>query len=149
MLSLEKENELKQLFNKAGVRVTNKRITIFNALVTANRAVSPYELANFCEQTFSVSMPVVSIYRTLDLLVSVNLVHKLELVNKYIACAHIECHLHHSHSQFLICSSCQKVTEIQIPESLMSQLDSHISEHGFELKSPQYEFQGTCRACAN
>ena len=86
MLTENKESELKQLFQTAGVRATKKRIAIFHALICANRALSPYELANYCESDFSLSIPVVSIYRTLDLLVAVNLVHKLELVNKYSAC---------------------------------------------------------------
>ncbi|MEC8327542.1 MAG: transcriptional repressor [Pseudomonadota bacterium] len=149
MLSIEKEAELKKRFKLAGVKATQKRMEIFHTLVLANRALSPYELAHFCENDFSLSIPVVSIYRTLDLLVSVNLVHKLDLVNKYIACAHLECQSHHPHSQFLICNVCQKVTEIHIPHTITSELSEHISKHGFQLKSPQYEFQGICQACSS
>lgn len=147
MLTENKAAELKQLFQKAGVRATHKRIAIFHALVLSSRALSPYELARFCEEELSLSIPVVSIYRTLDLLVAVDLVHKLELVNKYIACAHLDCQGHHPHSQFLICNVCQKVTEIHIPHAITSQLDEQISKHNFKLKSPQYEFQGVCSAC--
>lgn len=148
MLSLNKEAELKHRFKQAGVKATQKRMEIFYTLVLAKRALSPYELAHFCESDFSLSIPVVSIYRTLDLLVSVNLVHKLDLVNKYIACAHLDCQSAHPHSQFLICNVCQKVTEIHVPHAITTALNKHILQHGFQLKSPQYEFQGICRECA-
>lgn len=149
MLTKEKEAELKERFQTAGVKATQKRIAIFYSLVSVNKAISPYELASFCEENLSLSIPVVSIYRTLDLLVAVNLVHKLDLVNKYIACAHLDCQSHHPHSQFLICNVCQKVTEIHIPHTITTELSEHIAKHGFQLKSPQYEFQGVCQACSS
>lgn len=148
MLVQSNTAKLTGLFQKAGIKATKKRIAIYHALVVANRALSPYELAKYCDSEFDLSIPVVSIYRTLDLLVAVNLAHKLELVNKYIVCAHSGCHSQHQHSQFLICNVCHKVTEIHLSTALTQQLTEKIAYHGFELQSPQYEFQGICKTCA-
>ncbi|KAF7771138.1 Fur family transcriptional regulator, zinc uptake regulator [Pseudoalteromonas citrea] len=147
MLTQKRTKELTQLLEQSSVKVTQKRLMIFHALINAERALSPYELAKQCEAKLSVCIPVVSIYRTLDLLVEANLAHKLELVNKYSACAHFGCHSSHHHTQFLICNVCQKVTEIQLSTAFTKQLIEQTAFHEFQLQSQQYEFQGICKDC--
>ena len=51
--------------------------------------MSAYELVDYCKETYGVSPPPMSVYRILDFLQQERLVHKLNLANKYIACAHI------------------------------------------------------------
>ncbi|KZN28495.1 hypothetical protein N480_10400 [Pseudoalteromonas luteoviolacea S2607] len=135
------------VFNHAGIKATDKRVAIFKGLMMAEQALSPYELAQYCKEHLELTLPAVSIYRVLDLLVAADLVHKLNTVNKYICCSHIDCHKPHPHSQFLICSVCQRVDEVQMSSQLMTQLSQQIQECGYQLNSPQFEFQGICKNC--
>ncbi|MDK1289889.1 Fur family transcriptional regulator [Pseudoalteromonas umbrosa] len=141
------ESEFVEIFNYAGIKPTEKRIAIFKGLKMAGKALSPYELVQYCKQNLGLTLPAVSIYRILDLLVAADLVHKLDTVNKYICCTHIDCHKPHPHTQFLICSLCQKVEEVHMPAELMAQLSAQIQSHGYQLNSPQFEFQGICTDC--
>ncbi|KZN43610.1 hypothetical protein N474_20325 [Pseudoalteromonas luteoviolacea CPMOR-2] len=136
-----------EVFNHAGIKATEKRVAIFQGLMMAEQALSPYELAQYCKEHLELTLPAVSIYRILDLLVAADLVHKLDTVNKYICCSHIDCHKPHPHNQFLICSVCQKVDEVHMSSQLMAQLSQQIQACGYQLNSPQFEFQGVCSSC--
>ena len=99
-----------------GTKLTLKRKRILSILLQSKKALSAYELANVCEVEFNTSLPVMSIYRILQFLESQHLAHKLNIANKYVACAFITSDETHDHSQFLICQHCQKVKEISMPK---------------------------------
>ena len=88
-----------------------------------------------------------SVYRILDFLQEQRLVHKLNLANKYVACAHITCAHAHGVPQFLICGECQRVEEINVARSTINALKRNVHEAGFELVSPQLEMNCICAAC--
>ena len=133
---------------KKDKNLTKKRKTILLALLESKKAISAYELADYCKNHFNEVIPVMSIYRILDFLQAQELAHRLDLANKYVACAHIACdHQHHQPSQFLICNQCQRVEEIKIDSSVLNRLQSLIHKAGFHLNNPQLEFKGTCKEC--
>ena len=109
--------------------------------------MSAYELVDFCKVEFGESIPVMSVYRSLNFLQDEHLVHKLSLANKYVACAYITCDHTHTASQFLICRQCQKVKEISISKSAIAELQENVEQTGFQLVSPQLEMNCICQAC--
>lgn len=131
-----------------GVRLTKKRKMLLNGLVQANKAISAYELIDFCEEKFGESMPAMSVYRILDFLQQENLVHKLNLANKYVACSHIMCDHNHRVSQFLICAECESVKEIMINADTMEQLRKDVEGAGFQLNNSHFEIKGICQNCS-
>lgn len=88
-----------------------------------------------------------SIYRILGFLETEKLVHKLNLANKYVACAHISCDHAHGVPQFLICRNCSKVKEISIKSSTIKDLQATAHDVGFKLISPQLEMNCLCDDC--
>ena len=130
-----------------GERLTKKRKTILLALLQSQKAISAYELVDYCKKHFSETIPVMSIYRILDFLQSQGLAHRLDLANKYVACSHIACGHKHKLSQFLICDQCQRVEEIDIDQSTLQKLQSGINKTGFHLINPQLEINGICNKC--
>jgi Fur family zinc uptake transcriptional regulator len=90
-----------------------------------------------------------SVYRILEFLQEERLVHKLNLANKYIACAHITCDHDHGISQFLICDNCQTVKEITVKKSTINTLKRSVEDAGFDLLSPQMELNCLCHDCKN
>jgi len=132
-----------------GARLTVKRKQVLTGLLQSERALSAYELVEYCKNEFGEKLPAMSVYRILDFLQDEQLVHKLNLANKYVACAHITCNHEHEVPQFLICDNCQKVKEISINKSTIDTLQSNVEKAGFHLVSPQLEMNCLCEQCLN
>lgn len=133
----------------SGGRLTEKRKRILSGLLQSEKAQSAYELIDYMQREFGESLPPTTVYRILDFLASENLVHKLHLANKYIACSHISCDHAHEVPQFLICDECGSVKEIGIPKSLINTLEGNVKQAGYILKSPQLELHCLCSSCTH
>lgn len=140
-------NDAEQHCSKQGSRLTNKRKQVLLGLLKSQKALSAYELRALYQSEFGQALPPMSIYRILDFLVEENLVHKLAIVNKYIACEYTRCHASEEITQFLICRSCSKVKAIHIPSSAMENLRTRAHEVGFKLKNTPLEMPCLCQDC--
>lgn len=132
-----------------GTRLTKKRKQILSGLLQSDKALSAYELVEYCKSELNESVPAMSVYRILAFLQDEQLVHKLNLANKYVACAHIDGEHAHEASQFLICQSCQRVKEVDIGDSVVKSLRQNVLDAGFELGNPQLEINCICEGCAS
>ncbi len=130
-----------------GARLTNKRKQVLSGLLKSDKALSAYELVEYCKAEFGETIPAMSVYRILDFLQGEHLVHKLNLANKYVACSHIISDHAHEIPQFLICGQCRRVKEISISKSTISKLRHGVEEAGFQLVSPQLEMNCVCENC--
>ena len=130
-----------------GSRLTSRRKQVLSGLLQSEKALSAYELIDFCKARFGETIPVMTVYRILDFLQDECLVHRLDLANKYVACAHITCDHAHDVPQFLICGQCQKVEEVRINTSIIAGLRNNVEQAGFHLSSPQLEMNCVCQAC--
>jgi len=130
-----------------GARLTIKRKQVLTSLLQSKKALSAYDVIDSCKQSFNETIPAMSVYRILEFLENEKLVHKLKLANKYVACSHITCDHEHGIPQFLICSVCNRVEEIHIKSSTMSELKNNVEHAGFHLASPQLEMNCICNDC--
>jgi len=110
--------------------------------------MSAYELIDDCRENLQEKLPPMSMYRILDFLEQEQLVHKLKLAKRYVACTHITCDHQHEVPQFLVCIQCYKVEEASVSKSMLSTLKRNIKNVGFELVSPQLEISCLCADCA-
>ncbi len=104
-------------------------------------------LLDYCNETCDEAFAAMSIYRILEFLESQQLVHKLELANRYVACVHITCDHEHEVPQFLICTDCQKVKEFSISRSTMDSIKRQVGRASFHLVSQQIELNCLCDGC--
>lgn len=132
-----------------GSKLTEKRKRILTSLLVSGKALSAYDLIELLRQEYGEAPPPTSVYRILDFLSQENLVHKLQLANKYVACAHITCDHKHEVPQFLICAECGQVTEIGIKKSTMESLKNSVQDAGYVLKGPQMELLCVCQDCTH
>jgi Fur family zinc uptake transcriptional regulator len=132
---------------ESGGKLTAKRKSILTVLLSADMPLSAYEIAEHYKDTFSETIPVMSVYRMLDFLMQENFVHKLSLTNKYIACSHIACDHEHQIPQFLMCDECLNVKEVGIKNDIIEALQNSVESADFYLNSPQIEFHGICKDC--
>ena len=130
-----------------GIKFTKRRKQVLSVLIEADVALSAYEIAERCNAGSDSSMPAMSVYRILDLFQEQNLIHKLDIANKYVCCAHISCSHEHDNSQFLICGSCRHVEEISLSDDAVQALQTAASAAGFNAISPQLEIKGRCSRC--
>ncbi len=131
-----------------GSRLTEKRKKVLSGLLQSDRALSAYELADYCNETYDETFAAMSVYRILDFLEQEQLVHKLNLANRYVACVHITCDHQHEVPQFLICTDCKRVKEISISRSTMRSIKRQVEQAAFHLVSEQIEFNCLCDNCA-
>lgn len=132
-----------------GSKLTEKRKRVLTGLLVSGKALSAYDLIEYLRTEYGEAPPPTSVYRILDFLSQENLVHKLQLANKYVACSHIACDHKHQVPQFLICGECGKVTEIGIEKSTMDSLKTSVKKAGYVLKGPQMELLCLCQECTN
>lgn len=126
---------------RKGLRLTEIRRKVLELLLREHRALGAYDLLEKLAQAgWSRQPPVV--YRALAFLTEHGLVHKVERLNAYVACAHPAAH----HAPvFLICTGCQKVAEGVT--TLDSALGDVATASGFSVARAAIEAEGTCPAC--
>lgn len=135
--------------SQRGVRLTAKRKLILSSLLWSDKALSAYDIVDHCKHEFGEIIAAMSVYRILEFLEQQQLVHKLNLANKYIACCHIDCDHSHDVPQFLICSVCQRVKEISLGKITEQELKHDVEEAGFQLVHPQLEINCICDECVD
>ena len=148
MLDYQKAiSDAEQKCAQNGIKFTKRRKQVLSVLIKADAALSAYEIAEQCNADGDTKMPAMSVYRILDLLQEQDLIHRLEIANKYVSCSHISCSHKHYNSQFLICGSCRHVEEIYLSHDAVDALQSAASAAGFSAISPQLEITGWCGQC--
>jgi Fur family transcriptional regulator, zinc uptake regulator len=85
-----------------------------------------------------------TVYRALEFLQEAGLVHRLDTLNAFLGCDRPE----NSHSgQFLVCSRCRRVAEIE--DSLLNRtLQERTRSLGFRLDASPVEIKAICTQCA-
>jgi Fur family zinc uptake transcriptional regulator len=132
---------------KNNLRLTDKRKAVLQTLMQTNEALSAYELIEAYRNDHQQTLSAMSVYRILEFLESAKLIHKLDLTNKYLVCAHLTCSHPHEYSQFLSCNQCGQVQEINVPNEIFIQLKQSAENYGFFIKSPHLELTGLCHSC--
>jgi len=86
------------------------------------------------------------IYRALDKLMARRVVHRLETLNAYVACAHSHDRTEGGAIIFAICDSCGEVREWADP-TLDHRLSARADAEGYDLDSAIVELRGHCPRC--
>jgi Fur family zinc uptake transcriptional regulator len=131
----------------SGKNFTEKRQQVLAILLQSQRPLSAYELTEQYNKVSDIPILAMSVYRILDFLESVDLVHRLKSENKFIACGHPKAGCKHSLSMFLICSSCNKVIEMNDVNNTVKALFNQLEFAGFSPKNSQLEIAGVCGRC--
>jgi Fur family zinc uptake transcriptional regulator len=130
------ENALNLLSDK-GYKTTKTRQLVLDALNDCSKPSSPYDLQKHILDSEKININHVTIYRILDLLESLKLIHKVSS-GAYLKCGiPFEEGCHH----FVVCGGCGKTEEfiahnhshVHLPTKLESQFD--IIGHTFELNA--------------
>ena len=133
---------------ESGIRLTQRRRQLLETILGQERPVSAYELVEALREDHAARVPVMTVYRVLDLFVEAGIVHKLRSSNSYTACAHLACSHAHDAPQFLICEECAAVEELETGKRDIERMTREARESGFHVRDRQLEIYGVCKRCA-
>ena len=141
------ESQLQAAANECtrqGGQLTALRRAVLTLILEAQRPPTAYQLLDRLRETRKSAVPP-TIYRALDFLLGMKLIHRVECLNAFIPCTE---HNQHTHPvELLICSSCGIVAEVE--DQAVSEALLHVTQsHGFHLGSAVVEVEGTCALCA-
>ena len=125
-----------------GYKLTAQRREVLALLLSHGQAIKAYPLLTQLQQQRATAAPT-TVYRALNFLVTVGLVHHLEASSRFIACQH----QHKPHQALLlICQCCNRVDEL---DSALwpQQLQQYTLPLGFSPKPQDIEIYGTCYQC--
>lgn len=127
----------------AETALTKNQELVFDALNRAQGPLSAYALLDqLREKGFRAPLQV---YRALEKLQSAGLVHRLESLNAFVACAHPHDH-DHGLMAFAICDQCGKVTEFS-DDVIEERLAGWANKTGFHAAKTTIEIRGHCGTC--
>jgi Fur family zinc uptake transcriptional regulator len=133
-----------KLCESAGERLTPARLNAYTELVAQGRPVSAYELLALLEQREGRKLAPLTVYRQLDFLTRVGLVHKLASAQAFVACDHPD---HPHEGLYLVCSSCGNADELE-SAALSQLLGKAAASRGFKSSRRIVEVEGTCEDCS-
>ena len=125
-----------------GVRLTERRRRVLELIWRNHDVVTAYQLLEDLQREDPKAKPP-TVYRALEFLQDNGLVHRIESMNGFTRC---EDPGHASSGQFLICTQCGAVAELQAP-GLVEALNDACVAKGFTPRSHTIEVRGRCGDC--
>lgn len=129
------------LLASRGLRATSQRLAIYEYLISTDSHPTAEEVYQALRRRFPTMSPA-TVYKTLQLLVRMSLVHELEFSeapNRYDGNPLL--HLN------LICVRCRRIADLDT--RLLARLRSRVQkESGYQLLGQRHEIYGVCPACA-
>ena len=132
-----------RLFDAKGLKLTDLRRRVLEEIAASHEALGAYDILERLAAKGPRLAPV-SVYRAIDALHEIGLVHRLESRNAFFAC-------HASHAPerdqlILVCERCGRVAEVQ-GEQVFAAMLTAIDGAGFTPRRIVTEVSGTCASC--
>ncbi|WP_224826150.1 Fur family transcriptional regulator [Cognatishimia sp. MH4019] len=125
-----------------GLQLTDVRRRVLEILLEKHRALGAYDILEMLRAEGMGSQPPVA-YRALAFLTKHGFAHKIERLNKFVACSDIG----GNHTPaFLICTGCDQVAEAHL-EASAGRLSKAADAVGFTIERAVLEAEGLCQSC--
>ncbi len=129
--------------------LTKNQSLVLDVLTRSDQPVSAYTILDrLRDHGFRAPLQV---YRALEKLTEAGLVHRLESINAFVACAHrnAACCGGHAHGTvaFAICTGCGQATEFH-DHDIDHRLDGWAKARNFRPQKTTIEIRGLCESCA-
>ena len=136
------QQSAEEICRRAGARLTRLRRNVLALVRSAERPLTAYEILDLLRPTDGSVTPA-GVYRSLDFLSELGLVHRIESAKSFIACAMPD----HAHpSQMLVCRRCG--TAVETEDSRVAKATEDLGRRlGFALDRRTMELTGLCSSC--
>lgn len=127
-----------------GAQLTPIRHKVLELIWESHEAVKAYDLLERIKP-FNDSAKPATVYRALDFLIEQKLIHRVESMNAFIGCNHVE----GKHDLLLlICERCRQIEE-RPASSVMESLARELKGAHFIPQRKTLEIHGVCKHCAD
>jgi len=130
------------LCRERGARLTAQRKEVLALVWASHRPIGAYAVLEAMRKAGHKAAPP-TVYRALEFLLEQGLIHRIESLNAYAGCNHPG--TEHS-GQFLVCSGCGDVAELDDP-GINRSIDRCAARAGFRTEHPTVEIRGLCPRC--
>ena len=136
--------QCKAYFQAADLKLTPLRKEILAILYNSIRVISAYDILRQLRQSRPNAEPP-TVYRVLDDLQRIHVVHKVKSENGYFCCKQPEtAHI----AQVLLCTRCGEADEIK-DRNITKAIQKSAESHGFKFSSDLVEIHGVCMKCSH
>jgi Fe2+ or Zn2+ uptake regulation protein len=134
-------DEMLAAITRAGYSNTRARRAVLEAIYEAQGQASPADLLAL-GRAHHPSLGLVTVYRTLDILMAHGLLRKLHLDSG----CHTYAPASHDHGHYIICEGCQRTVEFEGCD--ISAVEASVAEQtGFRVRQHWLEMFGLCPTC--
>ncbi len=135
-------NKAQHICAEKEIRLTRIRKQILELIWSGHKPVLAYDLLRVLRQEKHNAAPP-TVYRALDFLLENQLIHKIESLKAYVGCRFPDkVHV----SQFLICTECSQVAEIE-DTHMHNAIARQATRSGFRVDRQTVEISGLCPSC--
>jgi Fur family transcriptional regulator, zinc uptake regulator len=125
-------------------QLTPLRRQVLELILNVHKPVGAYDLLEQLAQRTQKRVAPPTVYRALEFLVEMGLVHRIASLNAYLACNNGDTH---GEAVFFICRSCRNALEIN-SEAISAAISDTAKKARFIAEQRTVEVLGTCPQCA-
>jgi Fur family transcriptional regulator, zinc uptake regulator len=130
--------------HKQGIHLTPLRKRVLDILSASEAPLGAYAILEEMSRREGKAFAPPTVYRTLDFFREHGFIHKIESLNAYAACEHLD---HAHHAMLLICKTCGRSEELENAH-VMAAISEAAGEADFVPDRVMIEAQGLCGRCA-
>jgi Fur family transcriptional regulator, zinc uptake regulator len=124
------------------LQFTPIRRRVFELIVERHAPIGAYDILGALKKGEGAQAPP-TVYRAIEFLLDAGLIHRIDALNAFIACDTPE----EAHTcQFLVCRSCNQVTELDDP-AISKLILQKAKAAGFAADPQDVEIKGLCSRC--
>lgn len=134
----------REAFDERNLRFTQLREQVFSEIASIRGSIGAYEILERLAEKGTRLAPI-SVYRSIDALMEVGVIHRLESKNAFFACRRHE-HGKKGRPIFLACEQCGSVVEVPA-QHIFDDVKSLAASVDFTPKVKFIEVSGVCASC--
>lgn len=125
-------------------QLTPLRRQVLELILNVHQPVGAYDLLEQLAQRMQKRVAPPTVYRALEFLVEMGLVHRIASLNAYLACSNSD---RHGEAVFFICRRCRNAMEIN-SDAISAAIADTAKKARFAAEQQTVEVLGTCPQCA-
>jgi Fur family zinc uptake transcriptional regulator len=125
-------------------QLTPLRRLVLELILNVHRPLGAYDLLEQLASRTQKRVAPPTVYRALEFLVEMGLVHRIASLNAYLACSNGD---RHGEAVFFICRSCRNALEIN-SDAISAAISDTAKKARFAAEQQTVEVLGTCPQCA-
>ncbi len=133
----------RELCHRKKQKLTATREKVLQLVWDSHKPVGAYSIMESLAKGEQKQVAPPTVYRALDFLLELGLIHRINSLNAYIGCQDPS---HEHHCYFLICTACNLAIEAD-PEIFQGAVSQLQTKSGFDIRQQNMELNGLCQHC--